>query len=298
MRCLILGAGGQIGAHVMAASQSKRHLVQGTWYCRPLSGGVAMDVRDHEAVRDVVSDFQPDVIYHLAGLSQIDYAETQPRECRDIALTGMANVIRAARSVDARIVMTSSDQVFGECKLSKREDDASEPMNIYGATQAETESLLRSEMPAEHLIVRTASVFGSHDLPRNPVLHALRRMHDGHCVTAARNRQTQPTYAPDLATAMVELASRNESGTVHIVGPDRMTEAAFLKQVAFINGCDSDLIASVPAEALCEDAPRPLTPWLDRMKMRTLLGPTAVRSLGEGLRAMRDQKQVAMRVAA
>jgi dTDP-4-dehydrorhamnose reductase len=297
MRTLLLGAGGQIGAHVLAESHRRAWPVQAAWYCRPLSGGVALDVRDGEALHDVVADFQPEVIVHAAGMSQADYAEVHAAECRDVTLTGMANVLAAATQSGAAVVFVSNDQIFGECGTPRNETAAAAPMSVHAAALANAEAMLRADSP-RHLVVRTACVYGRHDLPRNLVLAALRRLRDGHGVTAARDRHTQPTYAPDLAAALLTLAQRGTGGTVHVVGPDRMTEAAFLKQVAFVHGLDADLVMAVPAAALCEDAPRPLSPWLCRLAGKTLLGSGAVRSVGEGLRTMRDAKKVAVRVAA
>jgi dTDP-4-dehydrorhamnose reductase len=295
MRVLLTGAGGQIGAALMTACLNRDWIVQPTWYCRP-SGGVALDVRDTQAVHEIVLDFQPEVILHAAGLSQMDYAETQPGECHEVTVDGLVNVIDAAERADAAVVTFTSDQVFGVSAAAMNEAAAASPLNVYGRCQAEAESLLQARLP-RHLIIRTASVYGPHELPRNPVLHALKRLRDGQGVTAARDRLTQPTFAPDLAKCICDLAEREVTGIVHVVGPERMTESSFLKQAAFIFGLDSDLIAGVPAAALCEDAPRALTPWLCRSKLRTLLGTQPLRPLGEGLRAMKTPAP-AYRIAA
>jgi dTDP-4-dehydrorhamnose reductase len=298
MRIFILGAGGQIGAHVYQTAQARGAIVLGTWYTRPIAGGVPLDIRDGATLADLAADFQPDVIVHAAGMSQVDFAQTRPEDCREIATVGMANIIRAAKRVDARVVALSSDQVFGESKRAMTIHDPAASLSVHGQAMADAEAMLQSKMPGRHLIIRTACVYGLHDLPRNPILHAIHRVRRGHVVTAARDRSTQPTYAPDLAAAMHTLMVRGETGMVHLVGPDRMTEAAMLRQAMFVYGLESDMITGIPAAALCEDAPRPLSPWLDRSSGRALLGGQAIRSLADGLRAMRGTKAPAQRVAA
>ena len=71
-----------------------------------------------------------------------------------------------------------------------------------------------------------------------------------------------------------------------------MTEFTFVRLIAFVNRFDADL--AIPAAALdLDDGPRPLSPWLDRLKVRSILGPTAVRFPADGLRALRDRVGVA-----
>ena len=102
----------------------------------------------------------------------------------------------------------------------------------------------------------------------------------------ATDRHGQPTYGPDLAEVAVELARLGQTGTVHVVGPDRHTEFTFARLAAHVFGHDVDLIRGVPAAEFADD-PRPSRVWLDRFKLRTVLGPRAVRGAAEGLRALR-----------
>src|SRR5947209_2556360 len=102
MRSLILGAGGQIGSHLVAAADRRGHVVEGTWYRRPLANFLPLDLCDTEAVREVVQEFEPDAIYLAAGMSQIDYAETHADECLALAIEGTENIARVAGEVGAR----------------------------------------------------------------------------------------------------------------------------------------------------------------------------------------------------
>ena len=298
MRTLILGAGGQIGAHLVAAADRRDYAVQGTWYRRPLADFVPLDLLDAEAVEDVVRDFEPAVIHIAAGMSRVDYAQSHAVECEALAAEGTENVVRAAAAIEAKVVLYTSDQVVGECVHPADEAAVCQPMSVYGRTQLQAEELLRSRMPHAHLIVRTSAVYGPHDLPRNPALHAVRRLRDGHTLTAASDRYFQPTFGPELAEACLTLLEKEVCGTMHIVGGERLTEAAFFKQIAFIYGFDCDAIEAVPAEALCEDAARPLSPWLDRSRFRSLLGSRAIGTVAESLRSMRNVARTAVRQAA
>lgn len=288
MRSLILGATGQIGSLLAAECEHRDDIVQGTWYRRPHAEHVPLDLRDEDAVRNLVRDFQPDAVFLAAGLNQIDFAESNPAECRDVNVIGVENVVEAVATTAAKLVYFSSTHVFGECKVAHKEDAATAPLNAYGRSQAEAERVIAGVLPDRHLILRSHFVYGFEERGKNPALHAVKRMRAGQPVASTAERFCQPTFGPDLATVAVELVKHGCVGTFHAVGPDRMTEFAFLRTTAFIFGLDSDLVEDVSVADLQEEAPRPRSAWLDRFKLRTELGPKALRGPGEGLRVLRD----------
>lgn len=292
MRSLILGATGQIGSLLVAECEGRDDAVQGTWYRRPHADFLPLDLCDEESVRRLIDDFQPDVVYLAAGLTQVDFAEANPQECRAVNVDGVANVVRALADRDAKLVYFSSALVFGECKAAQKEDAVPGPLSVFGAAAAEAERTVRDGLPDRHLIVRTNCVYGPEERGRNRALHAVRRMREGQTVTCTDERTCQPTFGPDLATVAVDLVKHGCTGTYHVVGPDKMTEFAFVRTTAFIFGLDADLVANVPAADLGEEAPRPRASWLDRGKLRAELGPKALRSPSEGLRALRKAERV------
>ena len=75
MRCLILGATGQIGSHLAAACADRGLAHLGTWYRYPHSDYVPLDVRDADGVEELIADYQPDVTFLAAGLTCGGYAE-------------------------------------------------------------------------------------------------------------------------------------------------------------------------------------------------------------------------------
>jgi hypothetical protein len=151
---------------------------------------------------------------------------------------------------------------------------------------AEAEAVVRTVLPDRHLIVRTGRVYGPEERGRNRGCRLARSLAAGKPMDVATDRHGQPTYGPDLAEVAVELARLGQTGTVHVVGPDRHTEFTFARLAAHVFGRDVDLIRGVPAAEFADD-PRPSRVWLDRFKLRTVLGPRAVRGAAEGLRALR-----------
>jgi dTDP-4-dehydrorhamnose reductase len=288
MRSLILGATGLIGSALTEACERRGDAVLGTWYRRPHHDHSPLDICDEASVFALVEDFQPDAIYLAAGLNQIDFAEANPDECRAVNEHGAAIVAEAAARAGAALVAFSTAHVFGECRTARREDSSAEPFNVHGYCAARAEETIRDLVPHRHLILRTNWVYGWEERGKNPAERTVRRLNDDDSLEATAERLCQPTFAPDLADVAIELARRDETGTIHTVGPDRVTEFAFHQTVAFVNGFDCDRIVRRSIAEMCEDAPRPRSPWLDRSRLRSLLGSKAIRGLGDGLRTMRD----------
>ena len=287
MRCLILGATGQLGANLHSTCDQLGLPRLGTWYSFPHAEHVPLDVRDADAVYELVADYQPDVTFLTAGITCPGYAEAFPDHCAEVAIDGTRIVADAVARHGGSLVTFSTDEVFGECRSARREEDPLAPAGVLARAHADAERIVRLILPDRHLIVRTGWVYGPEERGRNIACRLARRFADGRTVPSATDRHGQPTYGPDLAAAVVELVRQSHSGTIHVVGPDRHTEFTFARQAAHVLGFDADLIEGQPAADLGDDRPPRGLVWLDRYQLRAALGPRAIRSTADGLRALR-----------
>lgn len=278
MRCLVVGGTGLVGSHLLTACEDRRYATLGTAYTRPPADFAALDVRDADAVRELVADYQPDVTFYAAAA--------------DLPATGPANVAAAVARHGGTLTFVGGDEVFGECPTARKETHAVAPASVPGHVQAAAEAAIRAALPGRHLILRTSAVFGTGG---DRVAGWVRAWQAGLTVNAATDRDLQPTFAPDLADVAVELVKARHAGVVHVVGPDRHTEFTFARLACHVLGHDTDLVQ--PAAGTTD---RPARVHLDRFQLRGLLGPNAVRSAADGLRAVRAARHVrpAVRLAA
>ena len=287
MRCLILGATGLIGSHLTAHCDDRGYARLGTWYRRPHGDHAPLDLRDADAVAELIADYEPDVTFLAAGLTDAGYAAAFPDECRQVTVGGTRSVADAVRRTGGSLVLFSSDEVFGECGTARREDDPAAPRSLFAACKAEAERVVRRALPGRHLVVRTSWVFGPEERGRNVGSALVRKLAGGEPFEAATDAHGHPTYAADLAEVVLELARVGHTGTVHVVGPDRHTEFTFARLAAHVFGYDTDAIIGRTAREIGATA-RPRQVWLDRFKLRSLLGARAVRTTADGLRALRS----------
>jgi dTDP-4-dehydrorhamnose reductase len=120
----------------------------------------------------------------------------------------------AARDVGARVLHPSTDYVFpGTGTTPWREDDATDPVNWYGATKLAGERALAAS-GAGHLVVRVQWLFEAHgrSFPRT----MWERARAGQATRVVADQFGAPTSTRDLARALWHLMRADARGTVHV----------------------------------------------------------------------------------
>lgn len=264
MRTLILGSSGTIGAAFASAVADRHWPALGTCYRGGQSLRPAIDLRDTDALNELIADYLPDATVCAAPIE-------------DAADAG--RLAAAVRTHGGVLVAFTSEAVYGDCKVAMREDDPLAPVSERGRQDEAVEAAIRNELPERHLILRTSGVFdGGRFGPVGRLLHRLRK---GEPLRADDGRCAMPTFAPDLAEVALDLLCNGHTGTFNAVGPDKHTEFTFARLVAHLFGYDADLIQPTKGDA------RPPRVMLDRFRLRALLGPNAFRPTGDALRAVR-----------
>ena len=100
-----------------------------------------LDITDAQAVERYVIENSPQVIVHLAALSNTWYCEQHPEESYRVNVEGVCNLAAAAARNGVKFVFFSSDQVYnGNCESGPlNEDVAVAPETVYGRHKLEAE---------------------------------------------------------------------------------------------------------------------------------------------------------------
>lgn len=206
MRVVVTGAGGMLGAALLPALSAAGHEAVG------LDRSHA-DVTRIEDVRQAVGDARPQWVVHLAALTRVDECEADAERAHRVNGLGARNVAQAAAELGAPILALSSDYVFpGDATRPYREDDATGPRSVYGASKLAGELGIRDVHP-RHIIVRTAWLYGRGGA--NFVDAVLARARAGDPLRVVDDRRGSPTWASDLAPALVRLVAAGRYGTYH-----------------------------------------------------------------------------------
>jgi dTDP-4-dehydrorhamnose reductase len=288
MRCLIVGASGQVGGQLAAACAATGWRWRGTAYRHGRPGLVPLDVRDRMAVEALVRFGRPDVIFLPAVRADVDRAEARPEKCFAVNVRGVVHVAAAARRVGARLVFFSTDHVFGESGQARSERDRVAPMNVYARSKVVAERWVRALLPDRHLILRTSGVFGPERAGKNFVARAVRTLQAGELLRVPADQWGQPTFGPDLARVAVALVRRGCTGVWHVAGPESMTRLTFARLVAAVFGLRPSLILGLPTERLGQAARRPRFVRLARRKLLTEFGGDPMRPPRQALEIWRS----------
>jgi GDP-4-dehydro-6-deoxy-D-mannose reductase len=140
LRVLITGASGFAGGYLARACAEAGDEVIGVSRRRPPGPGEAreLDLRDQAAVRALLGDVQPDVIYHLAAQSSVGRSWQDPTETVEVNVASAVNILEAWRldAPRARMVWISSCEVYGNAaQLPIVEDAPVQPANPYAVSK-------------------------------------------------------------------------------------------------------------------------------------------------------------------
>lgn len=279
MRLAITGSTGRLG-HAVAALARERP----DWVALPWTRA-DFDLDAPDAVERSLDRDRPDLVVHCAAWTDVDGCAREPelaRQRNGIATGALAGAC-AAREI--RLVVVSTNEVFDGRRtdgMPYRITDPPVPGNPYGQSKLLGEELARAAFGAAGAgrlaVVRTAWLFGAPgtDFPLKIIAAARAAIAAGGSLSLVADEVGCPTYAPDLASGILDLAADSSSaGTHHVVNAGMASRAAWARQILADAGIDvatQDVsidtwprASTPPRWAVLEPTPLPtlgrLRPW-------------------------------------
>ncbi len=256
-RLLILGTTGQVGREVMLLLSSLRARLD--FVAASRSGpepGRRFDLASPDTVHRLVAEVRPDHVVLLAAATDVRWCEEHPSESLTINVLGTEAAAQAARRAGATLTFVSTDYVFDGLHGPYGEADETNPLNTYGAHKLAAEAVVMGENP-HNLVLRTCQVFGDDPRRKNYVLRVVDSLRRGELVEAAGDLYGTPTYAPDLANALVDLTLSGADGVWHLAGETFLSRYELARRVAFAFECHSGSIVEVDADQMRDPVNRP-----------------------------------------
>jgi UDP-glucose 4-epimerase len=232
MRVIVTGGAGFIGSHLVDALLARGDEVQvvdslSTGSRENLAAAATLhelDIRD-EALEQVVAQFRPDVLFHLAAQADVGTSVERPAFDADVNVVGTVRVLEAAQASGARVVFTSSGgAIYGECERPAREDDEPRPLSPYAASKLAGEVYLATWnrlYGAGHVSCRLANVYGPRQLPTlegGVVAIFFDRLRDGRETEIfGDGHQTRDfVYVGDVVRALITGAAASQGGVYNV----------------------------------------------------------------------------------
>jgi dTDP-4-dehydrorhamnose reductase len=225
MRVLVAGHAGQVARAVTAAFTAAGHDVNAL-------GRPALDLTNHATIAAAMAA-GPALVINAAAYTAVDRAEDEPALARAGNATGAGWLAEEAAARGAALIHLSTDYVFDGTKGAPYvETDAPNPLGVYGATKLEGERLVMAAHPgaAGFPTAWVCSAEGS-----NFVKTMLRLARERAELRVVADQQGAPTFADDLAQAMLGMAPRlaagEGGGLFHLTGTPHTTWHGFAEAI-------------------------------------------------------------------
>jgi dTDP-4-dehydrorhamnose reductase len=260
-KILVIGSKGQLGNELqeLAAQVSS---FQFFFY-----DVAEMDIVNKELVDKGIESIKPDYLINCAAYTAVDKAETDKDVAFAINGDAVRNLALASTANGVKFIHISTDYVFdGEATKPYKEDDKVNPSSIYGLSKlkGEQEALSNNK---EVIVIRTAWVYSTHG--NNFVKTMLRLMHSRPEISVVADQYGSPTYAHDLASAIMKIVSSGEwiPGIYHFTNEGVISWYDFATEIKKLSGF-SCIIHPITTDQYPTPARRPKYSVLDKTKIQ------------------------------
>ncbi|MBI2168754.1 MAG: dTDP-4-dehydrorhamnose reductase [Actinobacteria bacterium] len=252
MKVLVTGAAGQVGSELPKCLADL-----GVTDVASLGRG-ELDLADSSSVRDAVASLRPDAVINCAAYNAVDQAEAEPEAAEAVNAHGVAALAEACGAHGAHLIHISTDYVFaGDKGSAYDEGDPPAPLSAYGRSKlAGEEAALSATGPST--VARTAIVFGR--LGRSLVETIVNRAQAGEPLRLVTDQRGSPTFAPDLARVLAQMAVERVEGLYHVVNAGDCSPfelAHLIFDIAGRDRLDGVEVEEITSEQLNRAAPRP-----------------------------------------
>jgi dTDP-4-dehydrorhamnose reductase len=264
IKLLVIGSNGQLGWELVGQGRDQGFSIVAVDLPE-------FDITDASEAKKAVSRSDASLVINASAYTAVDKAESEPELAFAVNRDGPAHLASLCYERGIPLVHISTDYVFdGAKKGPYRETDPVSPLGVYGKSKAEGEKAVRDQLD-EHLIIRTAWLYGEHG--NNFVKTMLRLGREQETVRVVADQYGCPTSATDLSDAILDIATRIAEkidiawGTYHYCGRGVTTWHGFAEAL-FYEAKKHDTfrvktVAPIPTDQYPTPAKRPANSALD-----------------------------------
>lgn len=291
MNILVTGANGQLGneMRILANNSQDKYIFtdvvdaseESIVMLKKLAGDDIntdtehLDITNLDAIREIVKRENVEAIVNCAAWTNVDGAEAPEKYAlvEKLNATAPENLAKAMKEVDGWLVQISTDYVFGKEPYNTpcKEDQKGTPTGVYGATKLLGEQKIIAT-GCKYMILRTAWLYS--EFGKNFVKTMLNLTSTKPQLKVVFDQTGTPTYALDLATAIVAALKNPVEGIYHYSNEGVCSWFDFTKMIAEYagnTGCD---IQPCHSNEYPSPVKRPAYSVLDKTKVKETFGIT------------------------
>ena len=270
---LVTGKTGQVGRELARYLQPLGRIIA--------TGQDELDLSSPDSIRAAVRMHAPDIVVNAAAYTAVDKAEAEPDLAMQINAVAPGVLAEEAKRANALLVHYSTDYIFdGLLGRPYIEEDAPNPLNVYGKTKLEGERAIAA-IGGAFLILRTSWIYS--DQPPNFLLTILNLARQETQLDVVDDQVGSPTWARSLATATADVLrqavnARERAGIYHLSASGYTTRYGFARRILELaetlsNGkLSCPVLRPSPTAKFPLPAARPLNCPTSKDKIRSVFG--------------------------
>jgi dTDP-4-dehydrorhamnose reductase len=243
------------------------------------AGSAEADLRDAQSLARFIDAARPDVVINTGAYTQVDRAESEADEAMRVNADGPLALAQITRTLGLPFIHMSTDCVFdGRSNAPYTEDDAPNPLSVYGHSKLAGEQAVAAAYP-EAVTTRVCWVYSEFAENFFSKMIALARTRPE--LQVVSDQVGPPTYAPDVAHALLKLAREMHAGAtdlpplLHLAAPGAMDRASMAREIfeeSRRQGGPHARVLPVLTSHFSAPAARPLNARLDGARATARLG--------------------------
>lgn len=177
------------------------------------TGREELDLSDPEMISVFFQKHKPAYFINCAAYTAVDKAESEQEFTYMVNASSVGLLATECSKLNCPFITISTDYVFdGKGTAPYAIDHPADPVNYYGYTKWMGEKLALANNP-HTIVIRTSWVYSSHG--NNFVKTMLRLMKEKEELKVVNDQIGSPTYAADLASAILQIITRLAAGNAH-----------------------------------------------------------------------------------
>ena len=260
-RILVTGANGQLGKELKNIAHSFPQ------YEFTFLSKEDLPVHHFELVRIYFNTLKPDFCINCAAYTAVDRAEEEKVLAFQVNGEAVGVLAAICKEKHSKFLHISTDYVFdGKENKPYSENFPTHPLNIYGASKLEGEKQAIQLNP-EAVIIRTSWLYSAYG--KNFVKTMMKLLTEKTDIRVVNDQFGSPTYAADLAEAIMKIISSNEwiPGIFHFSNEGVISWYDFatgIKEITKNNG----ILIPITTSEFPSKAERPMFSALDKTKIQ------------------------------
>lgn len=204
----ITGKSGQLGwelQQLALAFEDRYHFI--------FTDRLQLDLSNPASIAPFFEQYRPAYFINCAAYTAVDKAELEQEAALLVNAKAVEQMAICCELYACKFITISTDYVFdGDGTTPYKTDTVTDPVNYYGYSKRLGEQLAQQNNPS-CIIVRTSWVYSMHG--NNFVKTMLRLMRERNELKVVGDQIGSPTYAADLAAALMQVIEAQEKGNIH-----------------------------------------------------------------------------------